>query len=167
MEDPPMRSVRADNRPAETSRPTRRTILALGATGFLLAVSGGLGTTALFGRKEEALDLSTVVIKNPAFPKYPTSSGAVVMTRTAEGKEIAYQMDARGEQVFDLTVNVREYHQGKRRTLAEILAAVQKQYPKDDVVQQKEDFLRFVRAALANSVLITERQTVWSVYVET
>ncbi len=145
---------------------SRRQFLASGATGFVLAIAGACKRNEKID-EATVLQSETVLLKNPAYLKTHGQDGSVrIVTHTSSGEEIAYAVDARGEAAFDAAANVREYHEGVKRSVHEILECIIDRFPDDDPKQQEADLVAFLEAAVKSGILITTQQTVWSVFRE-
>ncbi len=145
----------------------RRTFIAAGVTGFLLAASAPFLRQRWKTSRLKPPSLDTVYLKNPAYLKSHRASDTLLETHTRDGAGRVYIVDERSELAWDSMLNVREFHEGTRRTAREALKRIRAQYPQDDPAQQEKDFLSFVAVAHQVGLFLTEDQFVWSVYNET
>ena len=135
-------------------------VAVMGGLGFgVLSLRGKSNSSGLGKRSEiikEGLHLETVPVKNPAFLKSSTSEGTILSTRTPSGTRIAFRLDEQSEFVWDRIVNVKEYHQGKRVSVAQILGQAITAYGSgthDAVLQECQAFLN---SALESNVILVK-----------
>ena len=124
--------------------------LSAGQTGHPVAVVAG------------NLDLDDVPVKNPAYLKLQTRKGPILATHTRDGRTIRLRLESESEFVWDCILNVKEYHEGKRLTVQQLLETVARRYGDRPVEGLRKECFAFLQNALQENIILTPRSYVVS-----
>jgi len=147
---------------------TRRTFMRMCLVGGSAVTVAGVLWSSRKRRADrpDGLRRDAIPVKNPAFLKRSSSNGPILYTNTPDGKRIAFRLNAESEYIWDRIVNVREYHNGKRLTVEQLLEIAVQRFRNLPAASVRRDCRAFLDDAYQNSVIMTEDRYVVSTFRE-